>query len=162
MSRFSIPSYAAFDATSSGRLPLPAGALHDEISRSPTAAIRRPPDRSRPFVHIDNSFWATPAQAVDCAGPSERPNGDGYLVTFASIALKRGPYGACGTISHIPPDRGFWIHCNFVNNYGNWWVYGRVGGTSTYGWVYINGDVELKYKDEDGDGYIDQTYAVCE
>lgn len=105
-------------------------------------------------------FAATPAQAaVDCAGPSNRPNGEGYVKTYASVPLRVGPYGACDTISHIPADRLFWIHCNFINDYDNHWMYGRVGGTSTYGWLYLSSDVEYLWQDEDGDHEYD--YEIC-
>jgi hypothetical protein len=98
---------------------------------------------------------STSAQAVSCAGPSNRPNGEGYLLTYASVPLRTGPYGACSTVANIPTDRLFWIHCTWKNDYGNFWFYGRVGGTSTYGWVYRNTDVEYRWKDENENGYPD-------
>jgi hypothetical protein len=107
-------------------------------------------------------FGAAPAQAVDCAGPSKRPNGDGYLLTWASVEVRSGPYNVCGLIGHLAAERVFWIHCDFINDYQNHWLYGRVDGTATYGWVFLSGDVEWKYMDEDGDGKEDLNRVICE
>jgi hypothetical protein len=106
------------------------------------------------------TVFGAPAQAVSCAGPSNRPNGEGYLLTYASVPLRTGPYGECSTISHIPTDRLFWIHCNWTNIYGNHWYYGRVGGTSTYGWVYRNTDVEYRWQDENDNGAQDVEWCT--
>jgi hypothetical protein len=85
----------------------------------------------------------SPALAVSCAGPSHRPNGGGGFNVAETTTLWTGPYSVCGTVGHVNTQQVLWAWCFWINDYGNTWWYVRVGGTSTYGWVYpTNGTVD--------------------
>jgi|tagenome__1003787_1003787.scaffolds.fasta_scaffold20916121_2 hypothetical protein len=84
----------------------------------------------------------SPALAVSCAGPSHRPNGGGGFNIAETTTLWTGPYSVCNKVGSLNTQQLLWAWCFWLNDYGNTWWYVRVGGTSTYGWVYpANGTV---------------------
>src|SRR3954468_2243409 len=86
----------------------------------------------------------SPALAVSCAGPSHRPNGGGGFTVYDPTTLWTGPYSTCGKVGTVNTQQVLWAWCFWYNDYGNMWYYVRVGGTSTYGWIYPgNGTVEF-------------------
>jgi hypothetical protein len=81
---------------------------------------------------------ASPAQATTCNVPAAQNVDDGYAVMLWGAHLKNAPYADCGNIAWLPVDTKIWIWCTVSNQYGNLWFYGRVAGTSTYGWMSAN------------------------
>ncbi|MET9914534.1 hypothetical protein ABZZ74_48940 [Streptomyces sp. NPDC006476] len=51
-----------------------------------------------------------------------------------------------------------WLQCTEFNDYGNWWWYVRIAGTSTYGWM-VDGKLDVVPYDDNGDGYLDFPHA---
>jgi hypothetical protein len=49
-------------------------------------------------------------------------------------------------------------HCWVLNDYTNFWVYGRVSGTSTYGWMFLENMYDLAY-DDDFDGTVERAWC---
>ena len=98
---------------------------------------------------------AAPAQAaISCSDPANKPNGEGYALVKEPDLLYLGPYSACGAIRTMALNDVLYIWCHWVNDYGNTWFYGRVAGTSTYGWMYT-GAIEWIKSDDDGDGTVE-------
>ena len=95
---------------------------------------------------------ASPAHAaVNCNEPANKPNGEGEGWYVRSGTVKSGPYGACRNVKSMSYGDSFYLHCMWVNSYGNTWWYVRLIGTSTYGWVY-DSDVYISGYDDAGDG----------
>jgi hypothetical protein len=88
----------------------------------------------------------TPALAAGCSVPSNRPNGGGGFNIVKPATIWTGPYSTCGVIGHADTQQILWAWCFYVNSYNNGWYYVRVGGTSTYGWIYDNSG-EVTYFD---------------
>jgi hypothetical protein len=81
---------------------------------------------------------AAPASAAACPFPTPGtlPNGDGKLTVLSGgTSLMTGPYSDCPRISGLAAGKVVWAWCIYLNNYNNWWYYGRVDGGSSYGWV---------------------------
>ncbi|WP_433435480.1 hypothetical protein [Nonomuraea sp. CA-141351] len=63
----------------------------------------------------------------------------GYGVMEGSYNLKKGPQAdQCGNVARLRRGQVIYFHCWVKNGYGNLWVYGRVKGTRTYGWMSID------------------------
>jgi eukaryotic-like serine/threonine-protein kinase len=103
---------------------------------------------------------ASPAQAAGCSVPSHRPNGEGLIFVHTSVWMHSGPYDACPLIHNMYAGDTVWAYCTYHNSYGNLWYYGRVDGTSFYGWLYGgNGDVGEAWYDDNKDGIFSP--ATC-
>lgn len=62
-----------------------------------------------------------------------KPGSYGYL--SGDYHLVTGPYQTCSSVSRAKSGTKLWFHCSVENAYGNKWVYARVEGTSTTGWM---------------------------
>ncbi|MFY1692521.1 hypothetical protein [Plantactinospora sp. WMMB782] len=101
----------------------------------------------------------TPASAApSCTSPSHNVNGEGSGILVGTYNLKSAPYSHCSTITSVPQRAEIYYHCWYQNAYGNWWVYGRIAGTSTSGWM--SGDnLQDTWLDDDGDGVYEEGYC---
>ncbi|MEE6311375.1 hypothetical protein V1634_31570 [Plantactinospora veratri] len=101
----------------------------------------------------------TPAVAApSCTSPSHSVNGEGSGVMKGTYNLKVAPYSDCGTIRSVPKGTEIFYHCLYVNDYGNLWVYGRVEGTSTSGWMSLDNLTDT-WLDDDGDGVYEEAFC---
>jgi hypothetical protein len=81
----------------------------------------------------------SPALAAQgCTVPSHSVNGGGGATMYSTTTVWTGPYSVCNVVGHVDTQQVLWMWCWVHNAYGNTWWYVRVGGTSTYGWVYEN------------------------
>ncbi|MEW9552666.1 hypothetical protein [Nonomuraea sp. NPDC050783] len=86
---------------------------------------------------------AQAAQTVQAADPCisipERgPNlDDGYGVMKGSFNLKNKPKINDCNVRRMYRGQVLYFNCWRKNNHGNLWVYGRVKGTRTYGWMSV-------------------------
>ena len=97
---------------------------------------------------------AAGAGLPSCTSPSHSVNGEGSGIMLGTYNLKVAPFSHCGNVMSVPQGTEIYYLCFFYNSYNNWWVYGRVKGTSTYGWMSWDNlrDTGL---DDNGDGYYD-------
>jgi len=82
---------------------------------------------------------ATPAQAsadASCTSQPVRDESNGYGIMGVGANLKKAPYSECGNVRYLNPGVKLWFVCWVENDYGNFWVWARVDGTQTYGWMY--------------------------
>ncbi|GAB3803074.1 hypothetical protein [Micromonospora zhanjiangensis] len=80
----------------------------------------------------------TAAQASHtCRSPGVTNNGDGYGIMKGGYNLKVAPYSDCGNVAFLGKGTKLYFWCLSFNEYGTPWMYGRVAGTSTYGWMSI-------------------------
>ncbi|MFG6193969.1 hypothetical protein [Nonomuraea sp. JJY05] len=74
-----------------------------------------------------------------CIAPATSNLDGGYGVMKGSFNLKKGPYAdRCGNVTRLGRGRVIYFHCWTRNGRGNLWVYGRVKGTGTYGWMSVD------------------------
>ncbi|MEV0161314.1 hypothetical protein [Nonomuraea fuscirosea] len=88
-----------------------------------------------------NAPAASAASAVPppCAGYATSNLDGGYGVMKGSYNLKKGPYaGHCANVARLGSGRVMYFHCWVKNRHGHLWVFGRVKGTRTYGWMSID------------------------
>jgi hypothetical protein len=78
---------------------------------------------------------------------------DGYIVLGEDANMQKAPYAECGTNYRAKTGTKIWSWCTVENDYGNTWLWGRVDGTETYGWVYIEHAKELVEKPTSNDGW---------
>jgi hypothetical protein len=99
---------------------------------------------------------ASPAVAApSCSGPSIWLNGEGAGTTWAKANLKKGPYAACTTAKALKAKTTVYYQCAYQNAYGNIWLYVRVAGTSTTGWIPVSSIRQSSGGDDDGDGTVE-------
>ncbi|MBB5075787.1 hypothetical protein [Nonomuraea endophytica] len=87
-----------------------------------------------------------------CVAPPTANVDHGAAVMKVTANLKRGPYQGprCATITKLAKGTTLYFQCWTTNEYGNRWVYARVKGTRTNGWMSIDniklagGDIFLK------------------
>ncbi|MEV5510859.1 serine/threonine-protein kinase [Streptomyces orinoci] len=74
--------------------------------------------------------------STSCGGwnhQDPKPGSYGYM--SGNDHLMAGPYQACSAVTLARTGTKLWYHCYVVNAYGHTWVYARVAGTHTSGWM---------------------------
>ncbi|GGT03853.1 hypothetical protein ACFFV7_10270 [Nonomuraea spiralis] len=87
-----------------------------------------------------------PAEAAEAATAGSCPpisvaNVDpGYGVMKGRFNLKVGPYAGrrCAIVTSVGRGTVLYFHCWTKNRYGTLWVFARVKGTGTTGWMSID------------------------
>ncbi|MGW7441586.1 protein kinase domain-containing protein [Streptomyces sp. NPDC054849] len=62
-----------------------------------------------------------------------RSNGFGYLADNSH--LYTGPYAECSYVTVVKTGMKVYYHCYVTNAHGNKWIYARIEGTNTEGWM---------------------------
>ena len=81
------------------------------------------------------------ANAADdplCKAPGYYNASSSTAKVLRSHYLKDAPYAACGNAAWVEKDAKLYIWCSTVNKYGNMWLYVRIAGTSSRGWVSMD------------------------
>ncbi|MET7847492.1 hypothetical protein AB0D78_40240 [Streptomyces avermitilis] len=65
-----------------------------------------------------------------------RNNSTGYGYFQGATTLYVLPYAACGKQGTFVSGTKFAYWCYVINDYGNKWIFGRITGTDTKGWVH--------------------------
>lgn len=66
-------------------------------------------------------------------GHQNRSNGFGYLAD--DNHLFTGPYKECSYVTFAKSGGKLFYHCYITNAHGNKWIYARIEGTETEGWI---------------------------
>lgn len=81
---------------------------------------------------------ATSASAANVCNTSyviqNNSSGEGEFISPTTVRVK--PYTECGKVGTFVKGTTFYYWCYVNNSYGNKWIYGRMAGTETKGWVY--------------------------
>jgi len=93
------------------------------------------------------------AAAAGCGSQSVTNADDGYLILGESANLQKAPYAACGTYATAPANTKIWSWCAVENDYGNTWIWGRIDGTQTTGWIYIDHAKDIVEKPTSNGGW---------
>lgn len=74
---------------------------------------------------------------ASCGSQAVTNADDGYLILGKDANLQKAPYAACGTYATAKAGTKIWSWCAVENVYDNTWIWGRIDGTQTHGWVYL-------------------------
>ncbi|WP_190024886.1 serine/threonine-protein kinase [Streptomyces hiroshimensis] len=81
---------------------------------------------------------AKPSSSVPttCSGWNHhdpKPGTYGYVSGDHSVL--NGPYKVCGAVAPAKSGTKLWFHCSVENSYGHKWLYVRIDGTKSAGWM---------------------------
>ncbi|WP_188196470.1 hypothetical protein [Nonomuraea sp. SYSU D8015] len=84
---------------------------------------------------LTGSGAASAATLPGCGAPRPVNVDSGWGVMGGSFNLKTAPYAKCGNVTRVHAGQVLYFHCWTRNEYGRHWVYVRVKGTGTHGWM---------------------------
>ena len=84
------------------------------------------------------STTATAAADPLCDPPYYYNASSSTAIVLRSHNIKAAPYAACGNVAWVGEGAKVYIWCSRVNKYGHMWVYARVSGESTRGWISLD------------------------
>ncbi|MFE9636330.1 protein kinase [Streptomyces sp. NPDC006463] len=120
----------------------PSGAPSGNPSKGPTPTPGKGGGESA--AGPSGSPKATPGSTVKepvpvstaCTGWAHSNRSNGYGVVAEDTHLYTGPYAECSYVSAAKPGVKVYYHCYVTNAHGNKWIYSRIEGTNTEGWLF--------------------------
>ncbi|KQX50827.1 MULTISPECIES: serine/threonine-protein kinase [unclassified Streptomyces] len=97
----------------------PTGAPSTSPKATPSATVKEPTPVSR-----------------SCTGWAHSNRSDGAGRAAQNTHLYTGPYAKCSYVTAIDSGTKIYYHCYVTNADANKWIYARIAGTDTEGWVY--------------------------
>ncbi len=70
-----------------------------------------------------------------CTGWAHSNRSDGYGYASQETHLYTGPYAECSNVTAVKSGVKVYYHCYVTNAHGNKWIYARIEGTNTEGWL---------------------------
>ncbi|WP_369382729.1 protein kinase [Streptomyces sp. cg36] len=74
--------------------------------------------------------------STTCTGWAHSNRSDGYGYASQNTHLYTGPYAVCPYVTVLKSGVKVYYHCYVTNAQGNKWIYGRIQGTETEGWLF--------------------------
>ncbi|GAA2714100.1 MULTISPECIES: serine/threonine-protein kinase [Streptomyces] len=119
------------------------GDIEGMTSASPSPALSPSPSgtpsaRSSSSASASASPKTSPSSTVtkSCTGWSHKdPNPGTYSYVNGNFNVYKGPYAACSPQAPAKLNTKVWHHCYVTNAYGHKWIYVRLEGTNTAGWM---------------------------
>ncbi|MFD7168313.1 serine/threonine-protein kinase [Streptomyces violascens] len=71
-----------------------------------------------------------------CTGWAHSNSSDGYGHAAQGTHLYTGPYAACSYVTELKSGTKVYYHCYVTNAQANKWIYARIDGTHTEGWIF--------------------------
>ncbi|WP_308296720.1 protein kinase [Streptomyces sp. ISL-44] len=71
-----------------------------------------------------------------CTGWAHSNRSDGYGHAAQNTHLYTGPYAGCSYVTEVKSGAKVYYHCYVTNAQANKWIYARIAGTDTEGWVF--------------------------
>lgn len=100
----------------------------------PTTTPSAPPRTATPSTTVKEP---TPLSTA-CTGWAHSNRSDGYGNLSQNSHLYTGPYSDCGWVTPVKDGVKVYYHCYVTNAHGNKWIYARIEGTETEGWVFAD------------------------
>ncbi|MGW8762847.1 protein kinase domain-containing protein [Streptomyces sp. NPDC055815] len=97
----------------------PSGSPSASPKATPSATVKEP----------------TPVSTA-CTGWAHSNRSDGYGHASQTTHLYTGPYADCSYVTEVKSGTKVYYHCYVTNAYANKWIYARIAGTETEGWVF--------------------------
>ena len=88
-------------------------------------------------VFVGSTTASAAADAL-CDPPGYYNASSSTAIILRSHYIKDAPYAACGNVAWVNEGAKVYIWCSTVNKYGNMWLYARIAGTSTRGWISMD------------------------
>ncbi|MFB9392677.1 protein kinase [Streptomyces coeruleoprunus] len=133
------------DLTSMSPVETPSGtpSKKDE-DREPSPSPAPGDGADEPTGDPSSSAKATPSPTVKeptpvstaCTGWAHSNPSDGYGKAAQNTHLYTGPYAECSYVTAIKSGTKVYYHCYVTNAYANKWIYARIAGTKTEGWLF--------------------------
>ncbi|MEU7132726.1 serine/threonine-protein kinase [Streptomyces sp. NPDC046261] len=124
------PSAAPTTPGTSSPSPSPSASASQTPSTAPS------PSAASPTAKPSATPARTSSVPTTCSGWSHhdpKPGTYGYLTGDKHIV--NGPYKVCASVAPAKSGAKLWFHCSVENSYGHKWIYVRVDGTKTAGWM---------------------------
>ncbi|MFF7438845.1 protein kinase [Streptomyces sp. NPDC008122] len=114
----------------------------EDRTASPTSAPGAGGDK--PTGKPSASPKATPSATVKeptpvsttCTGWAHQNRSDGYGRAAQNTHLYTGPYAKCSYVTAIASGTKVYYHCYVTNAEAHKWIYARIAGTDTEGWIF--------------------------
>ncbi|WP_406365010.1 protein kinase domain-containing protein [Streptomyces sp. NBC_01546] len=71
-----------------------------------------------------------------CTGWAHSNRSDGFGHAAQNTHLYTGPYAGCSYVTEVKSGAKVYYHCYVTNAQANKWIYARIAGTDTEGWVF--------------------------
>ncbi|MFE5870617.1 serine/threonine-protein kinase [Streptomyces roseifaciens] len=135
---------AAAGSPSAGERPNEGGVatgLHSpgaSPSASPSKNPSGSPSSSASPSAKPSASSAKPSSSVPttCSGWSHHdPKPGTYGYVSGDRHVLNGPYKVCGSVAAAKSGTKVWFHCSVENSYGHKWLYVRIEGTKSAGWM---------------------------
>ncbi|MFG2299023.1 protein kinase [Streptomyces sp. NPDC048603] len=133
------------DLTSLSPGQKPSGTPSKKGGNQPTGATPTPgKGGAKPSGTPSASSKATPGSTVKeptpvstaCTGWAHSNRSDGYGRASQTTHLYTGPYAECSYVTEVKSGTKVYYHCYVTNAHANKWIYARIAGTETEGWVF--------------------------
>ncbi|MFJ4776513.1 serine/threonine-protein kinase [Streptomyces sp. NPDC088762] len=106
-------------STPSGGGGKPTGAPSASSKATPGSTVKEP----------------TPVSTA-CTGWAHLNRSDGSGHATQETHLYTGPYAECSYVTEVKSGTKVYYHCYVTNAHANKWIYARIAGTNTEGWVF--------------------------
>ncbi|MFG2643663.1 protein kinase [Streptomyces sp. NPDC048370] len=103
----------------------------------PSASPSAKPSTSAKPTPTATGKEPTPTSTA-CTGWAHANRSDGYGYLSQNSHLYTGPYSECGWVTAVKDGVKIYYHCYVTNAHGNKWIYARIQGTETEGWVFAD------------------------
>ncbi|MER5205489.1 protein kinase [Streptomyces sp. NPDC002825] len=113
------PSAGPTSASPGGGGDKPSGSPSASTKATPSATVKEP----------------TPVSTA-CTGWAHSNRSDGYGHASQNTHLYTGPYAECSWVTALDSGTKVYYHCYITNAHANKWIYARIAGTETEGWVF--------------------------
>ncbi|WP_443067854.1 protein kinase domain-containing protein [Streptomyces sp. NBC_01351] len=97
----------------------PAGGPSASSKTKPSSTVKEP----------------TPVSTA-CTGWAHSNRSNGYGHTTQNTHLYTGPYAECSYVTEVKSGTKVYYHCYVANAHANKWIYARIAGTDTEGWMF--------------------------
>ncbi|MFI1172829.1 serine/threonine-protein kinase [Streptomyces melanogenes] len=104
----------------------------------------KPGNSGKPAADPSDSPKTKPSSTVkepvpvstSCTGWAHSNRSDGYGYVSENTHLYTGPYAVCSYVTVVKSGVKVYYHCYVTNAQGNKWIYARIQGTNTEGWLF--------------------------
>ncbi|MEU5188523.1 serine/threonine-protein kinase [Streptomyces klenkii] len=118
----------------------------DSPGPSSSAGSAKPSGAASPSSSASAGPGATPSKSpspstklnvpTTCSGWSHQdPKPGTYGYVSGDRHVLNGPYQVCGSVAPAKSGTKVWFHCSVENAYGHKWLYVRIEGTKSAGWL---------------------------
>ncbi|MFH8787219.1 serine/threonine-protein kinase [Streptomyces roseoverticillatus] len=124
------------DATAGAHSPSPSsptGSGKPSGAASPSASASAKPGATPSTSASPSTKLNVPTTCSGWSHQDPKPGTYGYVTGDRHVV--NGPYQVCGSVAAAKSGTKVWFHCSVENAYGHKWLYVRIDGTKSAGWL---------------------------